>query len=104
MAHAPYVLEIPEGVEEIGECAFFCGMMEEITLPSTIKEIENSALSDMSYLKKLTILAMTPPKISYNYFCLPDFKIFVPKESLDSYLNDSNWADYSKHLCPIEVE
>ena len=78
--------------------------MEEVTLPTTIKEIGNCAFSDMPYLKKMTILATTPPKISYNSFCLPDFKIFVPKESLDSYLNDSNWADYSKYLCPIEVE
>ena len=104
MASGPVILEIPEGVEKIEECAFFYGMMEEITLPTTIKEIENCALSDMSYLRKLTILAKTPPKISYNYFCLPDFQIFVPKESLDLYLNDSNWSEYTKYLYPIEDE
>lgn len=37
MASGPSILEIPEGVEKIEECAFFFGMMEEITLPSTIK-------------------------------------------------------------------
>ena len=75
-------LEIPEGVEYIGDEAFaFQRDLEELVLPSTLKEIANGAFYYSLYLQTVTFNSVEPPKMQYvNY-----------------YLNELYENDYSKY-------
>lgn len=62
-------LEIPEGVEYIGDEAFaFQSRLEELVLPSTLKEIANGAFYYALYLKTVTFNSVEPPKMQYKYY------------------------------------
>lgn len=51
------VLELPEGLETIGERAFAnCANLEELTLPESITSIDDGAFEGLTLLKKLAIL------------------------------------------------
>ena len=60
------VLELPEGLETIGERAFAnCANLEELTLPELITSIDDGAFEGLTVLKKLAILcdASLLPKV-----------------------------------------
>ena len=63
-------LEIPEGVEYIGDEAFaFQSYMKELVLPSTLKEIANGAFYYALDLQTVTFKSVEPPKMKYvNYY------------------------------------
>ena len=54
--------EIPEGIAEIGSCAFWsCKKMEKITIPDTVKTLGSSCFRECNALKEITL----PENVSY---------------------------------------
>lgn len=49
-------VKLNDGLTQIGDSAFFGGAFSEITIPSTVTSIGDSAFSNCSELKKITIL------------------------------------------------
>ena len=55
-------LTIPEGVEEIGDGAFYgCTYLEDMVLPSSIRAIGDNCFALCSKLTKIVCNATTPP-------------------------------------------
>jgi len=114
------VVEIPEGVERIGDNAFYgCYYLQEIVLPSTLKYIGKSAFAlgiqatAYSYYGADYVLycgAMTPPVSENSIFTNPDYIISyehrVPEEAVEAYAAAPYWSDFSiigEPVVPVTV-
>lgn len=91
------VSKIPEGVTALSQSFMFgCNSLENITLPSTLTSINNSAFQDCVGLGFIRFLATTPPRVNHsNAFAnLPtDCIILVPNEALELYEEATNYPD-----------
>ena len=83
------VMNIPEGVLELGENAFTwtCSScyITSITLPSTLQRLSLDSFDSLYCHQTLTVNAVTPPYMyldEYEYFPNP---IYVPAQSLEAY-------------------
>lgn len=99
------VMNIPEGVLEIGENAFTwtCSSchITSITLPSTLQRLSLDAFDSDYCHQTLTINAVTPPYMSldeYDYFPNP---IYVPAQSVETYKSASGWSQFADRIFPI---
>lgn len=104
---------IPEGVKSIEEFAF-CenDRLIEVTIPSSVAAIGSSAFGRCENLKVIYCKSVTPPALEsdskYEYTMNNDigrlgrakkyFKIYVPKESVETYKKDRKWKHYSKNI------
>lgn len=97
--------EVPEGTEVISKRAFEdSGIYGGITLPSSLKLIEDAAFALKDYtpsnsynhrwIFNVTCNALTPPVIVGNPFIDSyDVNLTVPEESFDIYRNTRCWED-----------
>ncbi len=92
---------IPDNVSIIGESSFR-GMsnIKQITIPSSVKEIESSAFE---YCNKLAIVECkptTPPTLGYSVFDsnVSNRKIYVPTSVVNDYKIAENWSDYADNI------
>lgn len=100
---------IPEGITSIGQVAFtgVKGLMS-MTLPSTLQELGIFAIAFNPALNSLTCLAVEPPTALYAQWLDPfqqngpDFKIYVPAESVDAYKAALGWSRHADIIFPIE--
>ena len=61
------IVSLGEGVEEIGDYAFFnLGSLESVSLPSTLKKIGHRAFMGCNNLMDIACYASNPPSLSYN--------------------------------------
>ena len=82
---------IKDGTETICQSAFDgCEDLMSITLPSSLKDIQNYAFCGCNNLKEIYCKTLTPPSInsSYNNFH-DDAVIYVPKGTREAYREDS---------------
>lgn len=97
-------IDLPEGIETIGECAFsLCGTTF-ITLPSTLKQLDMCVFGDheeaMGILKELHSRHTDPAqiKIESNTFAyVIDFntcKLYVPKGCKAKYQATEGWKNF----------
>ena len=100
---------IPEGITFVGQVAFAgCNNLVSLTLPSTLQEFGIYAFAFISSLTSVTSLALTPPTASYGQWLPPfqsegpDFKIYVPAESLEAYKSAVGWSTYADIIFAIE--
>ena len=98
-------LTISEGVEYINTNAFnYCDVLSSATLPSTVKKIGNTVFWT-SGVRSVTLLATTPPEITYNSFMWSSgnyMTIYVPAESVDAYKAAPVWSEYyTNYIQPI---
>ena len=85
-------INIPEGVTSIGIYAFYgCSSLESIFLPESIVNIGEYAFFYCNNVKKVTILAKTPPAIDSNTFSCWDAVLYVPDDVLDTYKSTDPW-------------
>jgi hypothetical protein len=73
-----------------------CNSLENITLPSTLTSINNSAFQDCVGLGFIKFLATTPPQVNNSnaFVNLPtDCIILVPNEALELYEEATNYPD-----------
>jgi len=88
----------------IGENAFINNYVKgNITLPSSLLEIDEGAFYNCLNLTSITLQSKTPPMIGdiFNNNYLTKVKIYVPIELVDGYKLDSNWAKYESIIHPV---
>ncbi len=97
---------IPEGVTTVESYAFFKGSkLEDVTIPSSVEQIEGDAFNECTSLKAVYCLPTTPPAALYgdNSWGAFDFNnanriIYVPTDSLEEYVVADGWADYASQI------
>lgn len=95
-----------EGLVEIGSCAFIsCDALTSITIPSSVKSIDNHAFNSCRSLTKITVNIQTPFAIGVSAFTdTNNCPIYVPNESVEAYKTTEGWSDYADRIFGIEVE
>lgn len=98
-------LEIPETVTSIGQYAFCgCGSLNSVTIPNSVVSIGYGAFCDCINLATVSMLATTPPVLGgWNIFpsSNPNFTIYVPYGSLNTYKTADFWNDYEPYIKPM---
>lgn len=93
----PSVTTIPDGVISIEYGAFLdCYNLEEIIIPASIKYIGQFAFRICDCLKRVTVLAETPPVIYENAFSNYNITLKVPDASMDIYKATEPWSRFSE--------
>lgn len=95
---------LPEGIEKIGAEAFRGNeVLKEISIPSTVRFIDNYAFNYCFNLEKVTVQATTPPEGAWGLLNGADqAQIFVPAASVNAYKAAENWSKYADRIFPIE--
>ena len=100
-------VEIPEtvggkNVTGIGKLAFQYTDLTSVTIPKSVKKIDDGTFAFKSQLARVTVMAAYPPTLGTNVFknCSDDLKIYVPKASVYMYTH-YNWTDYADRITAI---
>ena len=91
-------LVIPEGVQAIGNYAFGWNSLQNLTLPSTITSIGESAFRYNNDFQSIICNAATPPALGANAFdgeITPDVK--VPLSSIAAYRQADGWKNFTNY-------
>lgn len=97
-------LVIPEGVQTIGSHAFFNNSLKNLTLPSTITSIGESAFRYNKNLQSITCNAATPPTLGDDAFYGCNIQeVKVPLASIAAYRKVYGWKDYSNYYGGEEI-
>ena len=118
---------LPDGITEIGNCAFFkCSALESVVLPANLKTIgaqsfdatklstvnipagvttiNRKAFANNSSLKTVNVFATTPPTLTdKNVFPSTAVTVYVPEESISKYEKDYNWSWFTIKALPEEL-
>lgn len=92
---------IPEGITGIGGDAFdFLSFPTELTLPSTLQDIEDYAFCHMIHLEQMTIKSYNPPYMDENTFMQTnrDIPIYIPLGTIDDYRNAEYWSEFTNFI------
>ena len=118
----------PSSLKSIGRgCFIYCTSLEELVLPASVEKLSYEVFSSdnrLKNLKKVTILAATPPNIvsitatigggtddgsTYNETQANRLSdnakieaVYVPSSSLDAYKSNSQWSTFASRIKPIE--
>lgn len=87
--------DIPSGCTRIAWEAFRESGIEQITIPSSMLEIESPAFADCTGLTGVTVLATTPPALTWDYGDTFQCPIYVPAASVDAYKAAQGWSNYT---------
>lgn len=92
--------ELLDGITKFGPYAFYGCKLQEITVPSTVTEINNNAFRECENLKKINLLPTTPPSLGIDalYGTPNDLKIYVPSGTGQTYKDASGWHDYENKI------
>lgn len=88
-------------ITSIGSSAFYyCRSIEKITIPQAVTSIGANAFSGASYLTEIHVQPTSPPTLSTNVFAniAPDYIIYVPVGTGDTYKAAAGWSAYSDHI------
>ena len=93
--------EIPEGVI-VADSYFLnnCFKLKYVTLPSTLKSIGSSSFG--SQLKRIVCKAITPPALSNRFNMESGGQVIIPKGTLESYQNATNWSIWADYMVESE--
>ena len=100
---------IGNGVTSIGGYAFWgCSSLASITIPEGVADIGYSTFEDCSSLARVYCKPKTAPIAS---FWQPPFihnasglKIYVPAESVGTYITADGWSNYADSIVPYDFE
>ena len=83
---------IPDSVIKIEQYAFYqCSSLTSITIPDSVAFIGDIAFNLCSNLTSVTCLAKNKPYLGANNFTASNDTLYVPAESVQTYLDDTNW-------------
>lgn len=94
-------ITIPDNVTSIGNSAFGnCYSLTSVTIPDNVTSIGNSAFGNCRSLAYVYLSSVTPPSLGASVFTNvpPDFKIYVPEQSLEEYKTATNWSTWSSYM------
>ncbi len=92
---------LSEGLKKISEtCFMYCSSLLEITLPASVEYIDGYLCFDSFSLKTIYFQSLTPPVIEHVNGLYPYTTIYVPKESLDLYVQ--KYRGMFKDILPME--
>ena len=106
-------LNIGEGVKGVMagflESYLFASMnLEVLNLPSTISNLGTEPFLHSKSLKSLYIKSVNPPAVQFDevYYDhdYPSLTIYVPRESLQTYLNSPDWSCMKKYFKGYDFE
>lgn len=95
---------IPDDVIEIANRAFFCSGLTDITIPSSVTFIGGGAFYGST--QRVVCHPVMPPIINDDTFmqndgdCFENITVYVPQESLQYYIGDSQWGKFT-HIVPF---
>ena len=92
---------IPQSVTKIGKGVFeSCSSLTSITIPKSVTQIGDYAFWWCYNLTTIYCKAITPPTLDGDIFKFSNnvSKIYVPKESVRDYKNDTNWSKYASSI------
>jgi hypothetical protein len=74
--------------------------MEKVTIPASVKTIEDKAFEYCYVLKEVKCEGVTPPTLGLNVFndCDALEKIYVPASAVTNYKNAANWSGYASSI------
>ena len=119
---------VPEGITSIGYCAFAESPdLETITVSDDVTELGGYDFASCYKLKKVVLSARLNHIVSYNpflhsdnleevyfrslippsysdtqFYAMPKLKMYVPRQSLELYLNSSDWAQFRQYFEPYD--
>ena len=99
---------VPDNVTFIGQVAFTGTNIESMTLPAGLKQMGILPISFNTSLNTLVCYAPEPPECLYAQWIWPfqgngpDFKIYVPAESVEDYKAAVGWDHYADVIFPIQ--
>ena len=79
-----------------------CTGLSSITIPNSVTSIGNYAFNGCTGLNEIICLASTPPSIRQYTFGNCTAKLMVPAESIEAYLSNSYWSNFS-NIVPIDT-
>lgn len=82
-----------------------CYSITKVVFPASTTGMHNNILRNCYNLKTIIVNATTPPTYALTTSLAsawnPDYKIYVPTESVNSYKAASGWANAASHIFSI---
>lgn len=96
---------LAEGIEVIGQSAFGLTALKTITLPASLKKIEDDAFFLTDALESIYSLATIPfPQGEVNAFdCDKSIPVYIPQGSLEAYKSMTGWWSYFTNLIEVDM-
>jgi hypothetical protein len=101
---------VPAGVDTIAREAFYsCQNLTSVSLPSSLKYIDNYAFAYSRAINSFRCEAVEPPAVynkgSYTFFLINKAEsiLYVPEESIDAYKVAVEWKDFGQIL-PLSAQ
>ena len=92
-------VKLPSTITAIGKRAFCNSSIKSITLPKSLKHIEDNAFSSCELLKEIFLLGDEYPTVftySFEYYKHPERKFYVKDK--DKCCKDKNWEYYKGEI------
>ena len=87
---------IPNGLEEIGDSAFYCTAIRNVVLPESVVKIYADAFVRCENLTSVRLLSMIPPVCDSRIFGgVDNLTIYVPQSAVQDYKVADGWSYYS---------
>ena len=91
-------------IETLASSSFLnCKALNEVILPSTLKEIGERAFDGCSSLATLLCNTSVPPVLGNNALrnTASSLSIYVPDDSVEAYKSATNWSAYADQIKPL---
>lgn len=94
------IVEFPEGMQSIGEQAFYnCRSIEGLVFPESIETIQNSAFEGCYGINSIVCKSDMPANVLNNAFngvAKDNFTLEVPESAISQYQAASGWKDFKR--------
>lgn len=97
-------ITIPDSATRINQYAMAYTSLQNVVIGSGITNMSIQIFNSCSALKKIKILAITPPKIQSSTFhnLITTCIIEVPAASVEAYKAATNWSNYASQIVASE--
>lgn len=94
------IVEFPEGMQSIGEQAFYnCRSIEGLVFPESIETIQNSAFEGCNGINSIVCKSDMPANVLNNAFngvAKDNFTLEVPESAISQYQATPGWCDFKR--------
>lgn len=88
-------ITLPKSLTRIGSCAFYaCDAINSVSIPSTVTAIEEKAFYGCDSLKSITVGMTVPPTLTAQIASASRTKLYVPKGTKELYEAANYWKDF----------